>query len=251
MEILGINVNYKCEKSKKNVIYIIHFIGTDKKYIGQTTLTLHERTYGHIYDAIKTNTNDIISKAIRKYKSIEVNILCECENIDELNEKEAYFIKHLNTLLPNGYNQKEGGCNSKASDELRAKFSSSMKERYKDEKALEQRRQKQSEVTKKLWQREDYAEKISNAAKKNWQRENYREVVSTKLIEARRKCCNKVYQYDLDLNLIAIYNTGPEAALANGLKYDQSKNIVYCAKQNETSKALRKCYGYIWTYREL
>ncbi len=230
MEILGINVNYKCEKSKNNIISLIQFVGTNKKYVGQTTLALHERTYGHIYDAVKFEANDVISKAIRKYKNICVDILCECKNIDELNEKEAYYIKQLNTLLPNGYNQKEGGRNSKTSDELKAKLSSSMKERYKDEKVLEQRRQKQSEVAKKLWQREDYAKKISDASKKNWQREDYRKAVSTKLIEARRKCCNKVYQYDLDLNLIAVYNTGLEAALANGLKYNQSKKYIVLHK---------------------
>lgn len=251
MNILGIDVKYLCDKNESYVIYIIHFVGTNKKYVGQTTLTLHERTYGHIYDAVKHNVNEVLSKAIRKYKSVEVDILCKCESIDELNTKEAFYINALNTLLPNGYNQKEGGNNSKASDELRARLSESAKARYEDEAFLEQRRRKQSEVSKVLWQNEEYTKKQSDAAKKNWQRDDYREVVSTKLVEARRKCCNHVYQYDLELNLITVYATGPEAALANGLKYNQSKNIVYCAKQNETAKVLKKCYGYIWTYKKL
>lgn len=253
--ILGIKVDIDdsiC--NKKNVIYLIEFNGTDKLYVGQTSLTVYDRTYGHIYEAVKQNSDNLCSKAIRKHRNLKVSILEHCNTEEELNALEEFYIEKLNTIMPFGYNLQPGGNNYKHSQETIEKLRVATKKRYENIKYLEQRRQTQSRVTKELWQKEEYRTKITESSKQLWQREDYRNKVLPKLLNARQKCCKQVYQYDFNLNLIAVYKNGPDAALNNGLKYNQSKNIVYAAKQNENKTKddkLMKCYGFIWSYSEL
>lgn len=121
--ILGIDVNFSIDNPMelKNVIYIISFKGSDKKYIGQTSLSIYERTYGHIYQAIYQR-HDVVDKAILKYKSIVVDIICKCKNAKEMDEKEAFYISTFNSQIPNGYNIKPGGSSSRLTDEQKAKI---------------------------------------------------------------------------------------------------------------------------------
>jgi group I intron endonuclease len=53
----------------------------------------------------------ILKKAIKKYgeKNFKKEILEHCINQDELNEREKYWIKELNSIVPNGYNITDGG----------------------------------------------------------------------------------------------------------------------------------------------
>lgn len=253
--ILGIKVDIDdniCDK--KNVIYLIEFNGTDKLYVGQTSLTIYDRTYGHIYESVKQNNDNLCSKAIRKYKHLKVSILEYCNTEKELNALEEFYIEKLNTIMPFGYNLQLGGNNHKPSQETIEKLRIATKKLYENNEYLEQRRQTQSKITKKLWQKEEYRAKMSKSRINDWQKEDYRNKVLTKLLNARQKCCKQVYQYDFNLKLIAIYKNGPDAALNNGLKYNQSKNIVYAAKNNENKTKddkLMKCYGFIWSYSEL
>lgn len=39
-------------------------------------------------------------------------IVEDCNNLDELNNKEVYWISHYNTMVPNGYNMNKGGNNT-------------------------------------------------------------------------------------------------------------------------------------------
>ena len=52
-----------------------------------------------------------INKSINKYskENFKKEILCECNSKEELNEKEIYWIKELNSKVPNGYNLTDGG----------------------------------------------------------------------------------------------------------------------------------------------
>ena len=78
-----------------------------KKYIGQTTASLLKRSgkRGQGY-----NGCTIFENAIKKYgwDNMIPNILGEFP-IEELNDKESYYIKKYNTLIPNGYNKSLGG----------------------------------------------------------------------------------------------------------------------------------------------
>lgn len=78
-----------------------------KHYIGQTIQSLIARSGsdGKYYKGSKK-----FYEAILKYgfKNFKIDILEECL-IEELNEKEKYYIKKYNSLFPNGYNISEGG----------------------------------------------------------------------------------------------------------------------------------------------
>ena len=102
-----------------------------KIYIGQTTRTLEERTREHLrHDSI------IIDKALKKHglDNFLIEEIDQAKTIDELNEKETYYINFYNSMVPNGYNQCFGGSNSlgfKHRKESRQKMSVAKREKYK------------------------------------------------------------------------------------------------------------------------
>ncbi len=95
-----------------------------KAYVGQTIGNLDKRRIGHMSRVCK-GCNFPFHNAIRKYGkgNFDWEIIDECSNIDELNIREKYWIKELNTLVPNGYNLQTGGNNSLAHEETRKKQS--------------------------------------------------------------------------------------------------------------------------------
>ena len=86
------------------IIYKITNLFNEKIYIGQTTRTLEERITQHKYGNLK------IDLAIRNYgmKFFKVEIVEECNNLEELNEREKYWIEYFNCKVPNGYNFTDG-----------------------------------------------------------------------------------------------------------------------------------------------
>jgi len=62
--------------------------------------------------------------------------LWESENCnqDELNEKEKYFITEYNTIVPNGYNLKEGGLGGKHTIETKEKLSKISKKMWNEKR---------------------------------------------------------------------------------------------------------------------
>ena len=91
---------------KSMVVYLVTNTINNKKYVGQTQRILSERINEH-----RRSKTSVIYHAIKKYdrKNFTVDILDECKTIDELNEREIYWIKKLNTKTPNGYNLTDGG----------------------------------------------------------------------------------------------------------------------------------------------
>lgn len=92
-------------------IYKFTNLVNGKKYIGQSKC-IERRYKDHINRAYNNdnNNNKQLYKAIRKYglKNFNFSIIEECL-IEELNDKEIYWIKHENSLTPNGYNITTGG----------------------------------------------------------------------------------------------------------------------------------------------
>lgn len=85
----------------------------NKSYIGQTTYTIGKRSHEHIKFS-EYGSSTIFHKAIRKYgeENFKWEVICECKDIDELNEKEQYYIKEHNTfMIDGGYNMNFGGKN--------------------------------------------------------------------------------------------------------------------------------------------
>lgn len=98
-------------------IYGIVYCATNKinnkKYIGQTVRELERRKQEHISNA-KSNGKYAFHYALRNYgeENFEWGIIDTANNIEELDEKERYWIKFYNTYLDGGYNMALGGqCN--------------------------------------------------------------------------------------------------------------------------------------------
>jgi group I intron endonuclease len=90
----------------------------NKKYVGLTTLTPKERWKTHLKTANNPSSKDYnapFKRAIRKYGSenFSIKAIDESDNLEELKEKEIYWIKTLNTCLYEegswGYNATKGG----------------------------------------------------------------------------------------------------------------------------------------------
>ena len=93
-------------------IYVIRNTVNDKIYIGQTIQPVQKRFKQHL-KLLKSNKNQLIHKAIKKYgkdkfyyEVLETNIGTD----EELDYKEQWFIQEYNTITPNGYNLCPGGC---------------------------------------------------------------------------------------------------------------------------------------------
>ena len=127
--------------TRKGVIYLIKNKHNNKCYIGQAVQYLSTnlkwgmegRWKSHIREALSGEKDHclLLNQAIRKYtsESFSLECLCECENNDELNQKEIEFIQLYSTLAPNGYNLKTGGANGQDSIITKDKKSESAKKR--------------------------------------------------------------------------------------------------------------------------
>ena len=78
-----------------------------KIYVGKTKRTLAVRVNEHIKGA----ADSLIHRAIIKYgfENFEVSVLEKCNSMEELNEREKFWISKLNSKVPNGYNLTDGG----------------------------------------------------------------------------------------------------------------------------------------------
>ena len=105
-EILYKNLN--CDILKKSmVVYKVSNIIDGKIYVGKTTRNLRKRIMEHLQNC----RISYFDRAIKKHgiESFEIAIIEECTTIEELNEREKFWIKELNCKIPNGYNLTDGG----------------------------------------------------------------------------------------------------------------------------------------------
>ncbi len=88
------------------LIYVITNKLSGKQYVGQTQRTLKARIYEHRHGKVL-----YIDRAIRKigWENFTVEVLEECKTLEELNEREMYWIRKLNSKKPNGYNRTDVG----------------------------------------------------------------------------------------------------------------------------------------------
>ena len=137
------------------IIYLITNKVNGKKYVGQTTKTIQERFSEHIRYA-KHISNKTIHKAMRNHglDNFSVIQLCECNNQNELNKMEQYYILEYETIFDHhkGYNMTYGGNqNGKLSEKTKEKISKSLKgenHQYYGKHLSEEHRRKISEANK-------------------------------------------------------------------------------------------------------
>ena len=91
------------------VVYKITNLINGKCYIGQTTGNVKYRWRQH-KNSSKYKNKSILGLAIAKYgkDNFTFEVLENC-SIDQLDDKERYYIKFYNSLTPNGYNMETGG----------------------------------------------------------------------------------------------------------------------------------------------
>lgn len=99
------------------IIYRALNVTNNKFYVGQTVKSLTERKAIHYYYARRGIKNYYFYNALRKYKDWEWNILQVTYCKEELDTQEKYWIRVLNSMMPNGYNTREGGANGRMSEE--------------------------------------------------------------------------------------------------------------------------------------
>lgn len=101
-----------------------------KMYIGQTIRTLEVRMAEHA-----RHSKSPFDKAIQKYglENFEVEVIDTADTIEELNQKEIYWIKYYNTYEGDGYNSCLGGENTTGfhhREESKAKMSEAKRRMY-------------------------------------------------------------------------------------------------------------------------
>lgn len=91
------------------IIYKVQNKTNGKIYIGQTARDIKVRIDEHC-----RHSSTAIDAAIAKYgiESFDVEQIDTAETIEELNEKEIYWIQFYSSMAPNGYNLCEGGDNT-------------------------------------------------------------------------------------------------------------------------------------------
>ena len=104
------------------IIYKIKNTINNKIYIGQTVRTLEKRINQH-----KRRKNCVMYSAFKKYgfDNFEIEKIDEASTIEELNQKEQYWINKLNSIFPNGYNLDSGGKNRFFSEVSKKRMSES------------------------------------------------------------------------------------------------------------------------------
>ena len=112
---------------------------TGKIYIGQTILTLEKRIKNHLIES-KTNKKRPFLTSLKKYGSdnFTFETIDSANNLDELNDKEIYWINYYNSVSPNGYNITGGGQGKKMirTEELGKRISNGLKNSEKWQKLL-------------------------------------------------------------------------------------------------------------------
>jgi len=117
--------NSSGESQQTGIIYKIVCTISGKIYVGRTQEKLSKRIYKHKYYSKKGRPG--VDSAIAKYgwENFTVEVIEECP-IEQLNEREIFWITTLNSKAPNGYNLTDGGdgCTGyKHTAESRAKIS--------------------------------------------------------------------------------------------------------------------------------
>lgn len=198
------------------IIYKITNKVNNKIYIGQTKTTLQKRWRRHTWDCTTSNIRMAISHAIKKHGKENFTIveIDNASNLEELNEKEEYYIKLYNSMSPNGYNLTSGGKVKLVSEETKIKISLSNK----GKKASPETLKKLSESHKGF--------KVTEETKKKLSLINKGKTPHINTINASREKNSKTYNIiSPNGDLVKIKNLR-EFCRCNNLPYNRFNELV-------------------------
>jgi group I intron endonuclease len=218
-------------------------------YIGQTIMNLEERWKQH---KTKRSNCRYLKNAFQNYgiENFDFKLICICFD-DDLNRFEIDYIKKYDSLVPNGYNLREGGDNGgKHNNETKLKISKTLKGRTDIIRG-------KSQLGK--YHTEEIKNKIKNSLKcikpnpeaiekmkitiRQYSKDK-RDEINNRISNAKKgkiKTSKTVEQYDLDGNLIYTFLSITDAA--NSIKVARS-SISRCCECKYTNVK-----GYVWKYK--
>lgn len=137
------------------IIYKILNKLNQKIYIGQTIQSLNKRWINH---CVGNGHCFKLKNAISKYgkENFSIERIDEAKTLEELNEKEVYWINFYKSNTNVGYNLKSGGANSRVSEETKLKISKTTKGR---------KGKPHSELTKEKLRQINFGKKLSEKTK--------------------------------------------------------------------------------------
>lgn len=229
------------DNSRITGIYKLTNLINGKIYIGQSRDIANRMRY-HIQDSKRVNDKrgqNPLYEAMRKYghENFKLEILEICEEA-ELDEREAYYIKLYDSTNPDkGYNQT---FYPKPFLDPRIIAESHRAE------VMRMHGKRLREWNLKQWKDPEYRKKMSKQSSKvqleRLKDPEYREEKIKQLKEATNKMKKKVAQYDLEGNLIAVYDGVREAGRATGISHQSIQKVAKGDKYRKTAG------GYVWKY---
>ena len=184
-------------------IYLVTNTINGKVYVGKVEFprTIEDRWRRHLRVGRKlrkdreSNPEKVIyashfKNALAKYdESVwQVSELDIAFNLEELNEKERYWIKTYDSMNPKkGYNMTEGGDGGKPRQEIIEILRKKTSERWKDINFIE----KQSNGVKAKWQEQEYIDKQRKAMERKQNSLEYKEILKKAHLKISKIVKNK------------------------------------------------------------
>jgi group I intron endonuclease len=200
-------------------VYVIVNTVNGKQYIGQTVQDLDKRLTQHINKSLRKkiikDDQTAFHMAIQKWGPDvwEIFELCQCSNMEELNEMEISMIAKYNTYKGRGYNSSEGGMGTigyKHTDFAKHRIGSIWRGKKQPKDMSDNKSKSMS----------DWYKNPDNA--------------STRKAQIQDAFDSKVYQYDEHMNLVKVWPSIRECKLsgAPGSRYSlktqkHSKGYLY------------------------
>ena len=242
-------------------IYVRPNLINGKKYVGQATTKRFKERQNRWNNLNQPYAGPAINNARAKYgiEAFGFEILKECDD-KELDYWEKYYIKELNTKVPNGYNLTDGGDGVKGchiSEEHKKKISTKLKgkhlseehkkkigkankgkkrsEEYKNNLSVLYRGRSITEETRKKMSEKAKGRKVTEETRKKLS-ENHKGKYNT-------KCSKPILQINRHTNEV-IAEFPSIIQVQRDFGYDNGA-ISKCCKGK-----LKSAYNFIWKYKE-
>jgi group I intron endonuclease len=210
-------------------IYKITHKESGKSYIGQTVQDLEERWRSHLKR--KSNCR-YLSYALKKYgkDAFDFKLICICFD-EDLDKFEQDYMKKYNTMVPNGFNLREGGNSGKQNEETKKKISTTLKDKF----------AKLEIIPKNGWLGKVMTQEHKDKIKKGMiGMPKKSEATKQKLREYKTKY--RVLQYTLSGELVNTYESGVDAA--KHINSTKSHISSACRGKRKTLQ------GFVWKYMD-